>query len=86
MKPPCQAADECHGEERSAPPPPEIGTFARLGNGGNFDATAKKKPKKDCGKKKGKRHHKKWRLDEEIDDERGNSLGWAPHSPRRWQR
>ena len=63
VKPPCQAADECHGEERSTPATPEIGTSARLGNGGNFDAPAKKKQKKPkkkaCGKKKGKRHNKK---------------------------
>ena len=60
VKPPCQAADECHGEERSTPATPEIGTSARLGNGGNFDAPAKKKTKKKaCGKKKGKRHNKK---------------------------
>lgn len=54
--PPCQAADECHGEERLAPAPPEIGTSARLGNGGNFNTAAKPR-KKGCGKK-GKRHRK----------------------------
>jgi hypothetical protein len=59
VKPPCQAADECHGEERSTPATPEIGTSARLGNGGNFDAPKKKPKKKACGKKKGKRHNKK---------------------------
>ena len=61
VKPPCQAADECHGEERSAPAAPEIGTSARLGNGGNYQAAPKKKKKKGCGKKKGKHHQKKCR-------------------------
>ena len=31
--PPCEAADECHGADSSAAPPPEIGTGARLGSG-----------------------------------------------------
>jgi hypothetical protein len=57
VKPPCQAADECHGEELAAPAPPEIGTSARLGSGGNYGAAHHKKKKKNkrCAKK-GKRH------------------------------
>ena len=62
---PCEAADECHGPDSSAPAPPQIGTSARL-PGGNVkagkgkgpsckkkkSAKGKKKKKKKCGKKK----------------------------------
>jgi hypothetical protein len=53
-KPPCEAADECHGEDSSAPPLPEIGTGASLGASGNFDS-----PKtKGSGRCKGKGNKK----------------------------
>lgn len=52
VKPPCAAADECHGEERIAPAPPTVGTSAHLGTNGNFKQ-AKKKPRK-CKKAKAK--------------------------------
>jgi hypothetical protein len=55
LNPPCQAADECHGE---VPPPaarPEIGSSAALGSGGNWHHARKhKKHRAKCrkGKKK----------------------------------
>jgi hypothetical protein len=59
VKPPCSAADECYGEERSAPTPPQIGTSARLGSGGNWQsATAKKKKKKRANRNKKRRGKK----------------------------
>jgi hypothetical protein len=62
---PCEAADECHGPDSSAPTPPQIGTGARL-PGGNVNnkrpvckkkkaANGKKKKRARCGKKSGKR-------------------------------
>jgi hypothetical protein len=54
-KPPCEAADECHGEDSSAPPLPEIGTGASLGASGNFPSSKKaKKPRRCKGKAKKK--------------------------------
>ena len=45
LNPPCQAADECHGDVPPAPAHPEIGSSARLGSGGNWPATQKRKKK-----------------------------------------
>jgi hypothetical protein len=53
LSPPCVAADECHGEDSSAPPFPEIGTGAALGATGNHRIRANKKCKKK--KRAGKR-------------------------------
>jgi hypothetical protein len=50
LNPPCQAADECHGDVPPAPANPQFGTSARLGNGGNW---------KSSGKKKHRRKHKR---------------------------
>jgi hypothetical protein len=52
---PCAAADECHGEDTSLPAPPEVGSGARLGSGGNYHMGTGRK----CKKHKGKCHHKK---------------------------
>jgi hypothetical protein len=59
VKPPCAAADECHGEDSSATAPPEIGSGAHLGAGNyHIQQTHKKhKHKRHC--KKHKRCHKK---------------------------
>jgi hypothetical protein len=57
---PCAAADECHGRGSSAPAPPQLGTGAGLGTGGNFQR-ARRCPK---GQRRhnGKRcHHKRAR-------------------------
>ncbi len=51
LSPPCQAADECHGDVPAAPANPQFGTSARLGNGGNWKSSGKKKHRK-----KHKRH------------------------------
>jgi hypothetical protein len=61
---PCEAADECHGADSSAPAPLQLGTTAGLGGGGNLKAPAKKKKCKKgqkrsgnkCVKKKATRH------------------------------
>jgi hypothetical protein len=58
LNPPCQAADECHGEVPAAPAPPEIGTSAPLGSGGNWHA-AKKHKKKHAKHRKRKKHKRK---------------------------
>ena len=50
---PCEAADECHGADSSAPAPLQLGTTARLGSGGNLKAPAKKKKCKKGQKRKG---------------------------------
>jgi hypothetical protein len=42
LEPPCQAADECHGEERAAAARPDIGSSALLGAGGNWPAANRK--------------------------------------------
>ena len=57
---PCAAADECHGPDSSPPATPQLGTTARLGDGGNLKPgkrvckkrkkAGKKKPR--CGKRK----------------------------------
>jgi len=53
---PCAAADECHGPDSSSPPPPQIGTGARLGSGGNLTPTKRVcKKRKASGKKKKRR-------------------------------
>ncbi|MBS1885802.1 MAG: hypothetical protein JSU06_01295 [Actinobacteria bacterium] len=54
---PCEAADECHGEGSSAPPPPSISSAARLGEGGNAPNPKQKKQKKK--KHKGKKQNPK---------------------------
>jgi len=51
---PCAAADECHGEDSSSPPPPQLGTTARLGSGGNL-----KPRKRACRKHKATGKHKR---------------------------
>jgi hypothetical protein len=51
---PCAAADECHGEDSSSPPPPQLGTTARLGSGGNL-----KPRKRACKKRKATGKHKR---------------------------
>jgi WD40 repeat protein len=51
---PCEAADECHGPDSSAPAPPQIGTGANL-PGGNVKKSACKKKKFGKGKKKKKK-------------------------------
>ena len=50
LNPPCQAADECHGEVPAPPALPEIGSSASLGKGGNWPSA--KKQAKRCGKRK----------------------------------
>jgi hypothetical protein len=49
---PCEAADECHGEDSSPPAAPQIGTRGGLGQSGNVVTKRK-------AKKHGKRHHKR---------------------------
>jgi hypothetical protein len=44
---PCTAADECHGPGSSTPAPPQLGSTANSGNGGNATPTTRRK------------HHKK---------------------------
>jgi hypothetical protein len=51
LSPPCQAADECHGEVPPVAARPEIGTSAVLGSGGNWS----------FGKKHARRHKRKHR-------------------------
>jgi hypothetical protein len=58
LNPPCQAADECHGEVPAAPAPPEIGSSAQLGNGGNWHS-AHKKHRKQKKHRKHKSKHKR---------------------------
>jgi hypothetical protein len=53
---PCEAADECHGADSSAPPPLELGTTAALGKGGNLQAAKKKNKKCKKGQKKKGKH------------------------------
>jgi hypothetical protein len=59
LNPPCQAADECHGEVPPAAAGPEIGSSAALGNGGNWHMARKhrkhKKHRARC--RKGKKKH-----------------------------
>jgi hypothetical protein len=52
---PCEAADECHGEDSSAPVPATVASGATV-PGGNAQQPAKKKPKK---KQKKKKHHRR---------------------------
>jgi hypothetical protein len=52
---PCAAADECHGPDSTSPPPPQIGTGARLGSGGNLKPTRRVCKKRKAGGKKKKR-------------------------------
>ena len=47
LNPPCQAADECHGEVPQAPANPEIGSSAPLGSGGNWQP---RRGRRDTGK------------------------------------
>jgi hypothetical protein len=55
LRPPCQAADECHGEVPAAPAHPEIASTAPLGKGGNWpSAKQRKKHKKHCKQRKAK--------------------------------
>ena len=57
--PNCEAADECHGPDSSAPPALVEGTAPNLGRSGNFVAKKKAAKKKKAGKKKsGKRRTK----------------------------
>jgi hypothetical protein len=60
---PCEAADECHGEDSSAPPAPIIGTQGALGQSGNVTSPPKKtkKAKKKANKRKAKKRHRKRR-------------------------
>ena len=46
LNPPCQAADECHGQLPPAPANPPIGSSAPLGKGGNWQHAQKHKKKK----------------------------------------
>jgi hypothetical protein len=59
LNPPCQAADECHGEVPAPVARPEIGSSAALGSGGNWSQARKQQRKRArhrarCKKKKGK--------------------------------
>jgi hypothetical protein len=59
LNPPCQAADECHGDVPAPAAGPEIGSSAALGNGGNWNMAKKhrkhKKHRARC--RKGKKKH-----------------------------
>jgi hypothetical protein len=60
---PCAAADECHGEGASAPPPAVTATGVSLGAGGNVKSPSKAKHKKSKHAKHkkakhGHRHHR----------------------------
>jgi hypothetical protein len=55
LNPPCQAADECHGEVPAPAAPLEIGSSAALGNGGNWQHAQKKHKKHRKHKSKHKR-------------------------------
>jgi len=53
LSPPCQAADECHGDVPAAPALPEIASTAPLGNGGNWPSAKQgKKKKSKCKQRK----------------------------------
>ncbi len=54
---PCEAADECHGDDSSAPAPPAIGTRGDLGRSGNVTTVSPTKKKK--GKRRRNRHKKR---------------------------
>lgn len=56
---PCEAADECHGEDSSAPPSPIIGTQGALGQSGNVKSQPKKAKPKRKAKRKGKKGKRK---------------------------
>ena len=49
---PCEAADECHGDDSSAPPAPAIGTTASLGQSGNVQPQKRSKHRR-------RKHHKR---------------------------
>ena len=60
---PCEAADECHGADSSAPPPPAINSAGSLGASGNIQAQPQKKakgkkPKRKQHPSKKRRHHR----------------------------
>ncbi len=57
---PCEAADECHGADSSAPTPPAINSAGELGGSGNIQSTQNKKASKKA-KKKRKQHRSKKR-------------------------
>jgi hypothetical protein len=65
--PPCKAADECHGAGSVTPPPPQVGTVAKLGTSGNHPHKCKKGKVKKNGKcvpkKKGKKQKRHKRHD-----------------------
>jgi hypothetical protein len=63
LSPPCQAADECHGDVPAVPASPEIGSSAPLGSGGNWPAAKhhKKNKRAKCKHRKGKRKTQKCR-------------------------
>jgi hypothetical protein len=50
---PCEAADECHGADSSAPAPPAISSAGELGGSGNIQSQTRKAK----GKAKSKRKH-----------------------------
>jgi hypothetical protein len=54
---PCEAADECHGEDSTAPPAPIIGTQGALGQSGNV-VSQPKQPNTKKSKKKSKKKAK----------------------------
>jgi hypothetical protein len=56
----CEAADECHAAGSQAPPPPAVGTEARLGSSGNVKKpAAKKKHHRKHRRKHHRKHHRK---------------------------
>ena len=57
---PCEAADECHGPDSSAPAPPAINSAGELGGSGNIQ-TAQKRKATNKAKKKRKQHRSRKR-------------------------
>ena len=54
-QPPCEAADECHSQGSSAPPPAAIRSNGDLGSNGNWTSSRHRKKKRHTRS----RHHKK---------------------------